>query len=111
MHLANWGQDHPAEATAWVPAMHPGQAQSNTWLGLCAGAAARDPDKVWEMLGRTPGLDPRIGGVQLRSGIRDLVDRDVEKALLALDTMPPVLVPGAQEAIAAQLMKSDPARA
>ena len=109
--LANWSQDHPAEATAWVQAMPPGPAQKTAWLGLCEGVAARDPDKAWDMLGRTPGLDPRISGSELQSSIKSLVGRDVEKAIASLETMPPSLLPAAQEAIAVKLMKTDPTRA
>ena len=109
--LTNWAQEHPDEAGAWVRAMPPGIPQKSSWLGLCAAAAARDPDKAWEMLAKTPGLDPRMGGWEMESSIQAMVGRDVEKALASLGTMPPVLLMTAQKKIAEHLMKMDPARA
>ena len=108
--LTNWGRDHPAEAASWVQAMPAGPARKEAWLGLCIAEAVRDPDKAWEMLGRTAGGNPHIPDWELESTIQAIVARDVEKALASLETMPPALVATAQRAIAQQLVKTDPAR-
>ncbi|MES2706557.1 MAG: hypothetical protein V4726_08140 [Verrucomicrobiota bacterium] len=106
----NWSVAHPDEAAAWAKALPAGENQQAVWMELCKAATARDPDKAWEMLARTPSLNLERGTWQIDGVVSRMVAQDVEKAIAGMASMPPSILAAARKAIAAELMRTDPRR-
>ncbi|MES2708618.1 MAG: hypothetical protein V4726_18635 [Verrucomicrobiota bacterium] len=109
--VGSWSQDHPEEAAAFAKALPAGDNQQRVWFAICNILCAKNPAAAWEMLAKTPGLVISAGNMTLSAVIGRMVDQNVEKALDAMATMPPAMLQHARKAIAASLMRTDPARA
>lgn len=106
----DWHRTEPEAAEAFARALPAGDLQTGAWTEICLDTFRTTPDKAWEMIGATPGLDPNQGTWLIDSTVGRLVRQDVEKAMAAMDTMPPAVLQAARKSIAAQLAVTDPER-
>lgn len=106
----DWHRVQPEEAEAFVKAMPPGEARTSAWVEICQDTARRAPEKAWEILARTLGMDTFYGTWRMDSEVNRLVRQDPEKALATIGSMPPAILQPASKAIVAELTKSDPQR-
>jgi hypothetical protein len=108
--IGTWSLTDPAKAEAFILTLPGGEAKSESWQQLCAATASTDPDKAWDLLARSPVRSGYDGSYEVKNLVEKLTAQDLEGTIARLASLPAVLLRGAREAIAKELMGIDPTR-